>query len=71
MNPAAFTLLLKGLDVLVLGIEMAPAIRALFQDITSSVRKMVAEERDPTLYEWTQLDKLRDEIHRQIQEAHR
>ena len=71
MSPAALTLLLKGLDLLVLGIEMAPAIREAFSGITRAVQIMVSENRDPTPEEWARLDTLRDTIHRQIQEAHR
>ena len=71
MSPAALTLLLKGLDLLVLGIEMAPSIREAFSDVTSAVRNMVEEDRDPTQVEWAQLDTLRDTIHKSIQEAHR
>ena len=70
MSPASLALLLKGLDLLVLGIEMAPAIRAAFTDLTASVRVMVKEGRDPTPAEWATLDVLRDAIHQKIQEAH-
>ncbi len=67
MSPNALLLLLKGLDLLVLGIQAAPAVRRAFGDITLSVRGMVEEGRDPTPEEWAQLDKLRDTIHHQIQ----
>ena len=70
MTAATLVLLVKGLDLLVLGIEMAPAIRSAFTDMTAAVRLMVEEGRDPTPVEWATLDTLRDTIHRQIQEAH-
>ena len=70
MTAATLILLVKGLDLLVLGIEMAPAIRSAFTDMTSAVRTMVEEGRDPTPAEWATLDTLRDTLHRQIQEAH-
>ncbi len=70
MSTSAFLLLIKALDLLVLGIEMAPAIREAFMGVTLSVRNMVEQGRDPTSFEWAQLDELRDTIHRQIQEAH-
>ena len=70
MNPSAFLLLIKALDLLVLGIEMAPAIRGAFMDVTLAVRRMAEEGRDPTPEEWAQLDTLRDTIHWKIQEAH-
>ena len=70
MTAATLILLVKGLDLLVLGIEMAPAIRSAFTDMTSAVRTMVEEGRDPTPAEWAMLDTLRDTLHRQIQEAH-
>ena len=70
MSPAALTLLLKGLDLLVLGLEMAPAIREAFSNVTSAVQVMVYENRDPTPAEWARLDTLRDTLHRSIQEAH-
>ena len=70
MSPASLALLLRGLDLLVLGIEMAPAIREAFTDVTAAVKKMAEEGRDPTPEEWARLDTLRDTIHRQIQEAH-
>ena len=68
---SALLLLLKALDLLVLGIEMAPAIREAFSDVTAAVKAMTEEGRDPTPAEWARLDTLRDTIHRQIQEAHR
>ncbi len=71
MTAATLVLLVKGLDLLVLGIEMAPAVRSAFQSITDSVRLMVEEDRDPTPAEWAQLDELRDQVHRSIQTAHR
>ena len=71
MTAATLVLLVQGLDLLVLGIEMAPQIRAAFQDMTAAVRTMVEEDRDPTPAEWATLDTLRDTIHLKIQEAHR
>ncbi len=71
MTAATLVLLVKGLDLLVLGIEMAPAIRSAFMDMTAAVRTMVEEGRDPTLTEWARLDELRDTVHRSIQDAHR
>lgn len=70
MTVATLTLLLKGLDLVMLGIEMSPQIRAAFQDVTKAVQVMLDEGRDPTDAEWAQLDTLRDTVHRQIQEAH-
>ncbi len=69
MSPGALTLLLKSLDLLVLGITMTPNIRAAFVDVTASVQIMVTEGREPTAAEWAKLDTLRDSIHRKIQEA--
>lgn len=69
MTNSAMVLLLKGLDLLVLGITMSPAIRVAFSDITMSVQAMVVEGRNPTTEEWRKLDILRDTVHRGIQEA--
>lgn len=69
MNVATLILLLKGLDMLVLGIEMAPMVRVAFMNITASVRSMIDEGRDPTAGEWADLDILRDALHVAIQEA--
>ena len=70
MSAGVLTLLLKALDLALLGIQFTPAIRLLFVDITTSVKLMVAKERDPTAEEWELLDALRDTIHKAIQEAH-
>lgn len=70
MNTSPLILLLRGLDILVLGIEMAPAIRAAFQDLTAVVAVMVSKGRDPTADEWGKLDTLQDAVHAAIQEAH-
>ncbi len=69
MSPGALVVLLRGLDLLVLGLEMAPAIRAAFSTVTRDVEIMLEEDRDPTPEEWARLDELRNTIHRSIQEA--
>lgn len=69
MNPAMLTLLIKSLDLLVLGINMSSHIRAAFMTITASVQVMINEGRDPTVEEWTNLDYLRDMLHETIQRA--
>jgi hypothetical protein len=70
MNPTTLTLLLRGLDLLVLGIEVAPEIRNTFTTITEDVSNMLAEGRVPTPAEWARLDTLRDQVHQRIKEAH-
>ena len=71
MSTAALTLLLKSLDLLVLGLEVAPNIRTAFADVTASVQLMINEGRDPTPVEWAKLDELRNTIHFQIQVGHK
>ena len=67
MTQAAMLLLLRTLDLLVIGIEMSPLILATFRQITASVTLMVVENRNPSPDEWRQLDQLRDLIHEKIQ----
>lgn len=69
MSASALILLLKAIDLVTMGITLAPAVREAFSKITVSVRLMVAERRDPTIEEWDKLDTLRDTIHEAIQEA--
>ena len=67
MTPASLSLLLKGLDLLVLGLNVAPEVMRAFKNITANVQLMVNQGRDPTPDEWRLIDNLRDEIHREIQ----
>ena len=70
MTPTTAVFLLKGLDLLILGLEMAPHIRVAFANVTVMVETMVTEERDPTTTEWAELTKLSSALHERIQEAH-
>lgn len=71
MNTSALLLLIKALDLLVMGLTVAPNVVNMFQEIISDVQVMIREGRDPTPAEWASLDLLRDEVHRTIQEAHK
>ena len=67
MNASAALMLLKGIDLLMLSIEVAPNIRLAFAGVSDAMKVIVSEGRDPNSYEWAKLDELRDQVHLAIQ----
>ena len=70
MTPSTAAFLLKGLNLVMLGLEMAPEIRIAFGNVTALVGAMVREERNPTTTEWAELEAFTRLIHERIQGAH-
>ncbi len=69
MTPVAAMLLLRGLDLLLLGIEVAPDVAKAFGEISSDLKKIILERRDPTDEEFAKLMALADAVHQKIQEG--
>lgn len=65
MNPTTAMMILKLLDLLVLGINLAPEIKRSFLENKSKIQKMIEEERNPTIDEW---DTLISDIRRNTEE---
>lgn len=66
MNPATALLILRVLDMLVAGLELAPALKRRASGATARIKVMIEEDRDPTPEEWDELlvetDNLTDSI---------
>lgn len=70
MGSGTALIIVKLLEVLSLGLTLAPQIRSQFDRDMTLLKQMVAEGRDPTDDEMAALDKdiadLRDILHRPI-----
>lgn len=49
MNPV---LILKLLDLIILGVKIAPSVKAAYEEHRAQIQKMIDEEREPTQEEW-------------------
>ena len=56
MAPSTALLVLRLVDLLAMGVQLAPEIRARFDDASARVKRMVEEGRDPTPEEWAEID---------------
>ena len=56
MSPTTAALILKLIDLLALGVAMAPQIRAKYIETKAKIDQMVAEGRDPTPDEHAEVD---------------
>ena len=59
-------LILKLIDTLAMGVEMAIDVRARYDAVSAKVRKMVEEDRDPTPEEWALIDQETNVLMEQI-----
>jgi len=71
MTAAQAALLLRGIDLLILGITVAPQIKAAFSSITDELQVMIDEGRDPSPEEMEAIFTRARSVHGQIQAAHR
>lgn len=55
MNPSTLNMILKLLDLLVLGMNLAPKLKASFDENRSKIQQMIDEGREPTQSEWETL----------------
>ena len=62
MNPTTAALILKLIDILALGVAMAPQIRADYEATKAKIAKWVEEGRDPTPEEHAEINKQIDDL---------
>lgn len=55
LKPTTAQAILKALDLIVLGITLAPSIKAAWDEYRAKLQVMIAEGRDPTEDEWNEL----------------
>lgn len=67
MSPEQIKLLFKVLDIIALGAQLAPQLKAQYDKSKAKLEQIVSENRDPTQAEWDEInsdiDALRDELH--------
>ena len=56
MNIATIGLISKVLDMILMGVQMIPAVKAEMEELKGKLGEMVAEGRDPTPEEWDALN---------------
>ena len=56
MNIATIGLISKVLDMILMGVQMIPAVKAEMEELKGKLSEMVAEGRDPTPEEWDALN---------------
>jgi hypothetical protein len=56
MSPSSALLIIRLIDLLALGMTVAPEIMARYSALRDKVRQMVEEGRDPTPEEWAAMD---------------
>ncbi len=66
MNPQTALMILRMVDLLAAGLQLAPEIRARYAATSAKVKKMVTEGREPTPEEWAALDAETDDLLAQI-----
>lgn len=66
MNPAALMYALQALEVIPQLISAGQNVIGLVEHTTSAMKKMVAENRDPTPGEWDDLNQKIDDLRAQL-----
>lgn len=66
MPASTVLLILKLIDLVALGAQMAPAILARVTAASDKIKIMVKEERDPTDAEWAELDRETNDLMAEI-----
>jgi len=67
MSDNTMLLVLRMIDLLALGVGLAPEIRTRFDETNGRIRALVAEGRDPTPEEWSALDAETEDLFRRLQ----
>lgn len=66
MNAKSLMAILRLVDLLAAGLQLAPEVKARFDASSEKVKQMVAEGRDPTPEEWDALNAETEELMSQI-----
>lgn len=66
MNPSTMLAVLKIVDLVATAAVMLPEIRARYDTLSSMVKTMVEEGRDPTPEEWAALNAETDDLMAQL-----
>jgi len=56
MSPQQIELLFKVLDILALGLKLAPELKASYDQSKSKLEQIIKEGRDPSPEEWNELN---------------
>lgn len=67
MTQQTAMMLLRLIDLVALGATMAPTLRASYDDLSTRLKSMVADGRDPTPEEWSTIDAETDRLMREIE----